>query len=145
MSILSDEITNDPTGKGYAALLPDQPGHVVVILNALTEQILGLLTRTNLAKWAAKTGMRLVIQQEADNQASLLCSLAMTIIDVLRGASGGIDFSDADNVASLGAWVASGKLSTANRDLMLSMAMQPASRMDVLGLPTATEEMLRNR
>ena len=37
MSVLSDEIDNDPTGKGYAAFLPDQPGHVVELLNEQTE------------------------------------------------------------------------------------------------------------
>lgn len=145
MSILSDEITNDPTAKGYVTLLPDRPGHVVDLLNAKTETLLGAIERKDLTKWAAKTGMRLTIQQEADNPASSLCASALAIIDVLRGSSGGIDFSDPDNIAILDAWEAAGKLSAANRALMVSLATKAASRAEVLGLPFITEEILRNR
>jgi hypothetical protein len=145
MSILGDEINNDPTGKGYSALLPDNPGAVVELLNAKTETVTGIIDRTNLTKWAAKTGMRLVIQQEADNQSSPLCPSAMSIIDVLRGSSGGIDLSDPDNITLLNAWEALSKLSTTNKNLMISLAAKKASRAEVLGLPYMTEEQLGNR
>lgn len=132
MSILT-ELQTDPAGLGYvSALAANNDEGVAALGNTATLPAIGLLSRTDLAKWAAKTGMRLVIQQEADNQSSPLCSLALTIIDVLRGASGGIDCTDVDNIASLGAWVASGKLSSANRDLMLAMATKQLPRNVVL-------------
>lgn len=145
MSVLSDEIDNDPEGKGYAALLPGQPAAVVELLNAKTETVTGIIDRTNLTKWAARTGMRLVIQQEADNQASPLCPSALSIIDVLRGSSGGIDLADPDNITLLNTWEALGKLPTASKNLMISMAAKKASRAEVLGLPFITEEILGNR
>jgi hypothetical protein len=145
MSVLSDEIDQDPTGKGYAAFLPDQPGAVVELLNAKTETVTGIIDRTNLTKWAAKTGMRLIVQQEADNQASPLCSSALSIIDVLRGSSGGIDLADPDNITLLNNWEASGKLPTESKNLMIALAAKKASRAEVLGLPYMTEELLRNR
>jgi hypothetical protein len=145
MSILSDEINNDPTGKGYAGLLPDQPGKVVVLLNALTETKVGLLDRADLAIWSVQTGMRSVIQDESEDKASPLRDSALAILDVLRGASSGIDFTKTENMAVINAWEALGKLSADNKALMLAAATQPASRAEVLGLPYVTEEMLRNR
>jgi hypothetical protein len=145
MSILSDEIDNDPEGKGYAAFLPDSPGAVVDLLNDKTETATGIIKRADLARWAAKTGMRLVIQIEADNHESPLCPSALSIIDVLRGASDGIDLSIPDNAALLDAWQGLEKLSAEDRASMLALAQTPVSRATVLGLTFITEEMLRDR
>lgn len=145
MSVLSDEIANDPTGKGYAAFLPDQPGHVVDLLNAPTETMWGLLDRTKLTIWSVETGMRSVIEDESVDKASPLRDSALAILDVLRGASSGIDFRNPKNLAVINAWEQLGKLSAAHKALMLEAATVSASRMDVLGEPRATEESLRSR
>lgn len=146
MSVLSDEITNDPTGKGYAALITNQPGHVVDLLNARTETKLGLLTRTDLTLWSVETAMRSVIQDESQDKASPLRDSALAILDVLVGAAGGgIDFSNPKNTQVIDAWVALGKLATEDKALMFSLAMHPASRAEVLGLPHITEALLRDR
>lgn len=142
---LNDEVNNDPAGKGYAAFLPDQPGHAINLMNAKTETVTGIIDRTNLTKWAAKTSMRLVIQQEADNQSSPLCPSAMSIIDVLRGSSGGIDLADPDNITLLNTWETLGKLSTDNKNLMISMAAKSTSRAEIRGLPFMTGELFASR
>lgn len=142
---LNTEILNDPKAKGYATFLPDQPWEVVAMLNARTEQVLGTINRTDLTKWAAKTGMRAVVEDEARDPASQLRSLALSIIDVLHGSSGGIDFTDQDNVDSLVAWVALGKLTTENRDLMLEMATSEGSRAEALKLPYMTNKLFVSR
>lgn len=145
MSVLSDEIDNDPTGKGYAAMLPDRPGHVVDALNVKTESKIGLINRTDLTIWAAASGMRAVIEDVANDSQSPLRSSALAILDVLRGSSSGIDLSKPENGGILIAWEAAEILSTADKDAMIALAMQPASRAEVLGLSRITEEMLRNR
>jgi hypothetical protein len=145
MSVLSDEIANDPTGKGYAAFLPDQPGHVVGLLNAATETKLGLVNRTEFTLWAVETSMLAAIEDESQDPTSPLRSSALAMRYVLLGASSGIDFANPKNVQTLDAWVALNKLSAANKDSLLAVATKPASRAEVLGLSTVNEEMLRNR
>lgn len=145
MSILSDEITNDPLAKGYAALLPDSPGRVVDILNAKTETKLSLVNRTEFTIWAVQTGMLAVIEDESQDKTSALRSSALAMRYVLLGASSGIDFSNPANEQTLTAWVSLGKLTTENKDSLLAVATKPASRAEVLGLPVITEEILRNR
>lgn len=145
MSILSDEIDNDPTGKGYAAFLPDQPGIVVDLLNAQTETKLSLVTKTEFTLWSVETGMLAVIEDVSQDQASPLRSSALAMRYVLLGASSGIDFANPKNVQTLDAWEALGKLLTADKDKLLAVAMKPASRAEVLGLKPVDEEMLRNR
>lgn len=145
MSVLGDEITNDPTSKGYAGFLPNQPGHVVALLNAQTETKLGLLDKTRLTIWSVETAMRSVIEDESADKLSPLRDSALAILDVLRGASSGIDFANPKNLAVINAWEALGKLSSANKALMLTAGTVQASRAEVLGLPYITEELLRNR
>lgn len=145
MSVLGDEITLDPLGKGYAAFLPDQPGRVVELLNAKTETKLGLVNRTEFTIWTVETGMLAVIKDESEDKTSVLRSSALAMIYVLLGASSGIDFSNPKNVQTLDAWVTVGKLTTTNKDSLLAVATKPASRMEVLEQPYATEELLRDR
>jgi hypothetical protein len=87
-----------------------------------------MINRTDLTKWSAKTGMRAVVEDEASNVSSPLRSLALSIIDVLRGSSGGIDFTDPDNMTSLDAWVLANKLTEENKDLMLALATKDTPR-----------------
>lgn len=143
MSILGDEIVNDPEGKGYQQLLAEgKPGYVCDLLNALTEQMTGKIARSDLATWAAATGMRAVIEDKALDTNSPLRSSALAILDVLRGASDGIDLAKASNMAILDAWETAGALSAANKESMLLLAQQTVSRATVLGLPPVTEDDL---
>lgn len=140
---LNSEIANDPTGKGYAGMLPDKPGYVVDALNENTGTRVGMISRSDLTTWAAETGMRSVIEDKAMDTQSQLRASALAILDVLKGSSEGIDLSKPSNMSILNGWETDGALSTANKNSMLDLAIHPASRMEILGLPYATEEMLR--
>jgi hypothetical protein len=145
MSILSDEIDNDPEGKGYSALIENEPGRVVELLNAKTESKLGLLDRASLAMWAVANGMLGKFEDEAVDKTSPLRDSALAILYVLKGATSGIDFSLQANLDGFGAWISLGKMTEEQKNAALALSMQPASRAEVLGLPYVTEEMLRNR
>lgn len=145
MSILGDEILNDPTGKGYAALIEEQPGAVCDLLNAKTETKLGLLDRANLTMWAVAEGMLGKFEDESVDKTSPLRDSALAILYVLKGATSGIDFSIQQNLDGFAAWISLGKMTEAQKDAALALATLPASRAEVLGLPYVTEEMLRNR
>jgi hypothetical protein len=141
---LNNEIANDPEGLGYAAMLAaGMPGHVVDTLNARTGTRVGIISRSDLTTWAAATGMRAVIEDKAMDAQSPLRASALAILDVLKGSSDGIDLSKQSNMNILIGWETDGALSTADKKSMLDLATHPASRMEILGLPYATEEMLR--
>lgn len=126
---LFEELKIDPANTGYAdALAANNDQAVADLGNNATVPVLGMISRTDLTKWGAKTGMRKAVQIEADDHTSPVCSLALAIIDVLRGSSGGIDFKDVDNLASLDAWIQTGKLTAENKALMLAMATQEVPR-----------------
>ena len=119
------------------------PGHVVDLLNAKTETITGQISRSDLATWAAATDMRKIIEDKANDTNSPLRSSALAIVDVLKGASNGIDLSKPSNMAILDGWENGGALSPEDKASMLALAQRPASLAEVLGLSYVTEEMLR--
>lgn len=142
---LLQEIQDDIKGNGYAAMLTEgMPGHVVDALNAKTGMRVGMISRSDLTTWAAATGMRAVIEDKAVDTQSPLRASALAILDVLKGSSEGIDLSKQSNMNILVGWEADGALSTEDKNSMLELATHPASRMEILGLPYATEEMLRD-
>lgn len=92
-------------------------------LNAKTVAGYGAVDRAKFAKWAAKTKMREVIQDVANTPNSPLRSYALSLLDVvLGGASDGVDFGDADNVAMLDEWENAVKLSPVNKAALLELA-----------------------
>jgi hypothetical protein len=147
MSILSDEIDNDPTGKGYGALLPDNPGAVVELLNARTETmfktptmvtnrtILELpiaLSRSILTKFRAFATQDIVVEQAVlflADPSGIDCGHPNTheMLDQLALVPAPNGFT-AEEVTAL-----------------KNLALKPASRAEVLGLPYMTEEQLGNR
>jgi hypothetical protein len=145
MSILSDEITNDPEGKGYAALLPEQPGRVVELLNAYTE---------------TKVKTRLITARGILSDYPGGPVGAATVLDKLEAAAPnvpalkwawkfitaeGIDIGHAATQGMLDTLATANVLTTTEATNLKALALQPASRAEVLGLPTITEELLRNR
>lgn len=104
-------------------------GTVAGLLNAKTVSVVRSISRHTFVKWAAKSGMRAIIQDEAANAASPLRSSALALLDIIQGGgTEGIDFSDVDNSNMLAAWVAFGKLSPVHRDELLALATILISR-----------------
>lgn len=97
------------------------------LLNAKTISVNRAVKRSDFAIWAASTGMRATIQDHADNVASPLRSIALSLLDVLRGAAESIDFSLASNTSMLDAWVLAGALSVANKDSLLALSSTSVS------------------
>lgn len=144
MPILADEITNDPTGKGYAALLPDKPGRVADLLNALTESKIKsrmITSRTILAECDLTIGTSALEKLAAASVGNETIKIAVHWLS----QESGIDIGHPNTSIMLDAHVSAGILTLEESDALKALALQPASRAEVLGLPYVTEEMLRNR
>lgn len=94
---------------------------------------LGSVSREGFATWAAKTGVRERIEDYSQTAGHPLRSIALSLIDVLRSPTSGIDFTSADNMSMLGAWVALGEITQAQADDLLAMATtnDPVSSQEV--------------
>lgn len=94
---------------------------------------LGSVSREGFATWAAKTGVREKIEDYSQTAGHPLRSIALSLIDVLRSPTSGIDFTSADNINMLGAWVALGEITQAQADDLIAMATthDPVSSQDV--------------
>lgn len=145
MSILSDEIDNDPTGKGYAAFLPDQPGHVVELLNAQTETMVKtrmITARGILSDYPGGPTAAATVLDKLDTAAPNIPALkwAWTFI---KGE--GLDIGHSATQGMLDSLATASVITTTEADNLKSLAVQTASRAEVLDLPFITERILRER
>lgn len=136
--VLKSEIERDPTAKGYAAYMADSPGTVVEFLNAPTESMIKAIRPAIALIWAA-TGPYANIIDVANNVSHPCRASCLVVRDALLSGIG-IDLDDSDVRAMFDAWVTTNVITTAQRDDLLAKATVPASRMEVLGLPPATEQ-----
>lgn len=145
MSVLSDEIDNDPKNKGYAALLPNQPGRVVDLLNALTEtkyKSRMITARGILSDYPVGPNSAAVVLDKLDAAAPTIPALKWA----WKFISGeGLDIGNAATLAMIDQLVAGEVLTSEEGAMLKGLSLQPASRAEVLGLPYITEEMLGNR
>ena len=81
--------------------------------------------RAIFARWCAKSGLRATIEDHANTAQSPLRSIALTLLDFLRGTADTLDLSDPDNAAMLAAWVQAKALTEAQRDELLALAQVP--------------------
>lgn len=148
MSVLSDEITTDPTGKGYAALLPDQPGKVVDLLNAKTETKTKpriITARGILSDYSGGPAAAAAVLDKLDAAAPSIPALKWAWA-FIKGEGIDIGNSATQGMLDLLATPTLGDVLTGTEAANLkNLALQPASRAEVLGLPYMTEELLRNR
>lgn len=85
----------------------------------------GSVTREQFAGWAAGNGLRAKIEDCAGTPGHPLRSIALTLLDVLRGGFTGIDLSSASNQAMLAAWVAADAITQAQADELITLATTP--------------------
>jgi hypothetical protein len=147
MSVLSDEVTNDPKGKGYAAFLPDQPGHVVDLLNALTETMYRtphMVTKRTIMELPPAMSRSILTKFKAFATQDVLVEEAVNFLGKPEGIDGGHPNTHAmlDQLALV---AAPNGFTAEEVTALKSMSLLPASRAEVLGLPRITEELLRNR
>lgn len=144
---LNDEVNNDPAGKGYAAFLPDQPGHAIDLMNAKTETmyksptmvtertILELpiaLSRSILTKFRAFASQDIVVEKAVNflgHPDGLDCGHPNTheMLDQLAMVPAPDGFT-AEEVTAL-----------------KNLSLKPASRSEIRGLPFMTGELFASR
>lgn len=145
MSILSLEITNDPLGKGYAALLPDQPGAVVNLLNdaVYTKYKSRIITaRGILSDYAGGPAAAAAVLDKLDVAAPSISALKWAWA-FIKGE--GLDLGHPATHGMLDQLATAAVITTAEAANLKNLSLQPASRAEVLGLPYMTETLLRNR
>lgn len=133
---LRDELANDPTGKGYAAHLPDSPGDVAALLNAQTETMVKAIRTTTAQAWAATGPYAAIVDASAN--ASHPCRASCLVLRDSFASGVDIHMERSDVQSMFNAWVTASLITQAQHDDLVARATQPASRMEKLGLPPAT-------
>lgn len=147
MSVLSDEIDNDPTGKGYAAFLPDQPGRVVELLNAKTETMYkspNMVTERTIMELPPALSRSILTKFRFFATQDILVEKAVSFLGKPEGLDGGHPNTH-ELLDQLGAVPAPNGFTPEEVLALKNMSLKSASRMEVLKQPPATEEILRNR
>jgi hypothetical protein len=140
MGALQDEITSDPLNSGYGAMLPDQPGHVVAMLNAPTQTMVRerfITARGILAEVEGGAHILDKLEAIAPNVPEVKWAMRFLIGET------GIDIGHPRTRALLQVLADQGVLTQAEADNVLALAVQPASRAEVLGIAPVTEDALR--
>ena len=133
LNALRAEVQVDPAGIGYAGHLPEAPGQVVELLNARVFSMpkatfisaRGVMSAAGLGPSA---GARFMDKLEA---------LAATVPEIkwalkFLQTEAGIDIGGADTQAILTSLIGAGGITAAEIDGIKAMAMQPASRVELL-------------
>lgn len=135
LSALADEIKTDPRSLGYAAHLPDSPGIVADLLNAQTQSVVKERYVTARTIMAECTDGAAIL--DALNTASGQVSSVKWMMTFLQQDSG-MDAGHPKTQAAVDQLVQASLLSSAYGDELKAIANQPASRAELLGLPTVT-------
>jgi hypothetical protein len=136
LAILRNEVINDPKGRDYVAHLPDSPGLVADMLNAMSDSMVGPLRSTTAKAWAATGPYAAIV--DASNNAAHPCRASCLVIRDSFSCGDPIHLESPDLQQMLAAWVAAGICTQVQVEDLYGRAMQPASRAQVLGLPAVT-------
>lgn len=132
MSALRDELEADPLDIGYAGM---SDAEVEAALFAKDRPVVVGVTRDKFAIWAAKTGVRSTIEDVSLDKDDPLRASALTLLDFIRGGvSTTLELTNADNLQMLGAWVAMGKITEAQKNELIALGTVTMSRAEELGL-----------
>lgn len=147
-TILNNELANDPKGKGYSSLINNQPGRVVELLNELTDtktKSRMITARGIMSDYSGGPIAAAIVLDKLDASSSSLPALKWAWkfitgdgIDIGHAATQGmLDFLTTTEGGSI--------LTTTESNNLKSLALQPASRAEVLGLPYMNIELLLSR
>ena len=135
LAALHTELTTDPLALGYAKFLPGDPVHAAALLNdpRFTKIKTRFVTaRTVLAEVAGGAALLDKLQSIGATQSAV--KYAMTFLN----QEGGIDIGNAATQGMVDQLVAGAALTAAEGTALKNLALQPASRAEVLGLGTVT-------
>lgn len=132
---LATELKTDPLGLGYASYLPGDPQHVVDILT--TQDYAMVKSRFITAR---------TVLAECDDGAAILDGLvaASASISAVKWAltflsqDSGLDVGHPRTQTMIGELSQGGALTAEQAGQLKALAVQPASRADVLGIPAPT-------
>jgi hypothetical protein len=140
LQILSSELNEDPLKKGYSTYLLKSPGLVIRLLNSFTESMIAPIPSSLAKVWAASGPYASIV--DVSNTVDHPCRASCLVVRETFKASDSIHINQPEVRTMLDAWVATGVITTEQCDALLALAMQPASRAQVLGLPNITEQDL---
>lgn len=140
MSILRDELLNDPLGRGYANFIPDSPGALADMLNATlyTSVKEKFLTARGLLASDGEAGAIILDKLDSAGQINSAVKWAMKFV-----ISDGIDVGHPTTRGLLDQLVLGGVLTQQECDILKNKALQPASRAEVLGISYVRENDIR--
>lgn len=141
LAILRDEIATDPKGIGYAAWLPDAPGMVVQLLGEQSDSMVKAIHSTTAQAWAATGPMATIVDTAADKAHPCRASCLLVQLTLSAGSDIHMERPDVDDMFK--AWLSQGVITQAWYDDLRARALQPASRLEVLGLPQISEIDIR--
>lgn len=135
MSVLSDEINNDPLNRGYAQYVPDSPGVISNMLNApdYTMVKTKFVTARGVLAEHGSAGAAVLDKIEAAGASDSAVKWAMKFVT----SEPGIDVGHPTTRSLLNGMVPT-VLTQAEANRLLDMAIQPASRAEVLGISYVT-------
>jgi hypothetical protein len=142
MTILSDELRDDPKGIGYKAHMPQSPGIVVDLLNAPTQSMVKPIESTTAQAWAASGPYAAIVDAGANTDHPCRASCLMLRDTIISRVPISMDAADVQEMFA--AWVQTGVITQAQHDDLYTRATQPASRAEVLGLGFVTMDDLIN-
>jgi hypothetical protein len=142
MSILSDELANDPEGLGYAPMLASGSHNAVAAaLNELHYAALGNVDITPLLEWIAAHGVMARLRAAAASNDPALASIAEVALMLVSNPNiPALDLSRPRVQTMLGALYVGGVVTQDAYHELLSMAAVQVSRAAVLGLGTVTAD-----
>lgn len=136
MTDLLVELTTGPLAAEIAPhILSGNDGAIYEIMHRRDITVNGVIGTNAFAMWAAKNGQRAVIQDAADDKLDPLRSVALTLLDLLRGnLDRGLDLSNTDNLALADAWTAAGKMTEQQKQSLFDLSSKMISRAEQLNI-----------
>tara|TARA_R110000822_G_scaffold156778_3_gene296505 strand:- start:122 stop:568 length:447 start_codon:yes stop_codon:yes gene_type:complete len=138
---LRAEIDNDPESLGYASYLPDAPGVVVDLVNSNSGTMVKTIRASTAMLWAAGGAYASIF--DASNDANHPARASCLIVREAFASNQDIHLEMQSMRDMLDAWVVTAVITQGQKDALLALANQPASRGDILGLGRITEQDLR--
>lgn len=118
-------LTDEEKASVEPLLGPDNRNDVAIaaVISARRPAIVGELSVSTFASWAAASNLRAAIEDHAADRNSQLRSIALALRDRLQGSmDGSISMQKPANQQMLQAWVQAGAITAAQRDELLALA-----------------------
>lgn len=138
MSILSDELTNDPLGRGYSGMTDAE---AAAALNAADRPSVRPVSNKKYLKWLAGTRRKKIADAAAVHSSATVQGLAQMALDMILRAD--VDYVRGDHEAMLDGLVAGGVLDADDKGALDDLADIQISRAEELGLSLVGDQHVK--